>query len=113
MVYWAVHSVGLNGADQKQNLSTPEFFILLKRIVDWTISDAGIATISTPPLNIQVITGDEMVELSWETPGSDGGLTITEYRIYRSLDGSDYSYLGSSDTLSYTDNDIIYGTTYY
>jgi len=42
--------------------------------------------LSTPPsvpLNIQIVQGDGYLNLSWETPMSDGGMPITDYTVFR------------------------------
>ncbi len=54
------------------------------------------------------------VNLSWTSPFSDGGDPVTEFRVYRSTtSGSGYQQIGVTNELSYTDNNVSDGTTYY
>ena len=65
-----------------------------------------------------IITGHKVVELFWSAPSDDGGIPIIEYNIYRSVTiGTNFTYLGSSDTYSYVDTAVLdvlnYDITYY
>jgi len=48
-----------------------------------TISTATTSTKPSPPMNLTAVGGDGRVNLSWDTPLSDGGSTITQYNIYK------------------------------
>lgn len=69
---------------------------------------------STPPLGLIASFGDGSVTLNWSAPLSDGGFAITNYNIQRSqVQGGPYSFVASSASLSYMDNTVINGETYY
>jgi len=57
----------------------------------------------------------KQVDCTWAAPSSDGGFNITGYKLYRSTAGKDgpYTLLGQSSSLSYTDNDVGPGKTYW
>ena len=61
--------------------------------------------------------GEELVELDWDVPISNGGTTITNYRIYRGESSgnlSPHAYTGAATPTDYTDtSNINAGTTYY
>ncbi|MDH5645796.1 MAG: fibronectin type III domain-containing protein, partial [Candidatus Heimdallarchaeota archaeon] len=65
-----------------------------------------------PPISLSVVEDDGNVVLSWNHTDSDGGSTITEYKIYRSTDGSTFIFIGSTTSLSYTDSNVEEGNTY-
>jgi fibronectin type 3 domain-containing protein len=72
------------------------------------------STIPSVPQSLQLTIGNNQIVLNWTTPLSDGGLTITGYRIFRSLSsGGSYIEIGTSGTLSYIDNTANNGNTYY
>jgi fibronectin type 3 domain-containing protein len=75
--------------------------------------DASQPTVPGVPQNLQATSGDGMVGLSWQAPLSDGGSSITQYRIYRGTSSSSLSLLTSTTSLSYTDNSVTNGNTYY
>jgi fibronectin type 3 domain-containing protein len=50
----------------------------------------------SPPLNLQAISGDRYVTLSWEPPIDDGGSNIINYKIYKN--GIDFKIIESSLT---------------
>ena len=55
------------------------------------------------------------VECTWNAPLSDGGFNLMGYKLYRSTTGKDgpYTLLGQPSTLSYTDNGVAPGKTYW
>jgi parallel beta-helix repeat protein len=66
------------------------------------------------PQSLQATAGENIVELTWTAPTSDGGSPITEYRIYRTTSsGAGYTQIGSSPTTSFTDTAVSRGVTYY
>ena len=69
-----------------------------------------------PPGNLRITAGDGYVELKWEAPDFSGGSPITFYDIYRSATaGQNHKQVGRVDgnTLSYRDNSVENGQTYY
>ncbi|MCY3414927.1 MAG: BspA family leucine-rich repeat surface protein [Candidatus Heimdallarchaeota archaeon] len=81
---------------------------------DWTIIDAGSATVTSVPENVIPTPGVYDVVITWNEPSSDGWTPIIEYYIYRStISGSGYSYLGSNTSCTYTDTTVVLGTTYF
>lgn len=69
--------------------------------------------VPTPPQNLQTISGDNQVILSWEPPLDIGNSSITEYRVYRSTYPSHYTYIGKTSSLGYIDTSVSNGLTYY
>jgi outer membrane protein assembly factor BamB len=67
---------------------------------------------SAPTLSASA--GNATVHLSWTAP-SDGGSPITGYRIYRATasGGEKFLRLVNASTLSFDDNSVSNGTTYY
>ena len=73
-------------------------------------------TVPSAPQNFAGGDGDASVSLSWEAPASSGGVSILEYRIYRSTtSGSGYALIFSpaSDATSYSDTGLTNGDIYY
>jgi fibronectin type 3 domain-containing protein len=68
-----------------------------------------------PPVQPVAIGGDARVSLSWQTPGSNGGSPITNYKIYRGTSPGGESWLATvgGDVLSYTDTAVTNGVTFY
>ncbi|MCK5560651.1 MAG: peptidase C1, partial [Thermoplasmata archaeon] len=62
------------------------------------------ASVPTAPRNLSAIAGDSFIRLSWNTPQSNGGFTITNYIIYRGTTVGKVVYLTQLGTiLSYND----------
>jgi fibronectin type 3 domain-containing protein len=54
------------------------------------------------------------VALAWSAPGSNGGASITNYKIYRgSTSGGETLLTTVGNVTSYTDSAVVSGTTYY
>lgn len=72
--------------------------------------------ISTPsaPLNLQATAGDSQVILDWSTPTSDGGASITNYKIYRGTTTGSLTLLATiGNLLTYIDTSAVNDQTYY
>ncbi|MDW5562418.1 MAG: Ser-Thr-rich GPI-anchored membrane family protein [Methanomassiliicoccus sp.] len=66
------------------------------------------------PQNIGAVGGDSKVTLTWSAPSSNGGSTITGYKIYRgSSSGSETLLTTVGNVLTYTDTAVTNGVTYY
>jgi c-di-GMP-binding flagellar brake protein YcgR len=60
------------------------------------------------PQNLQAMPGNRRVTLTWNVPVSNGGISITDYRIYRN--GTFHAQIGPST--SYTDYSVVNGIQY-
>jgi hypothetical protein len=70
----------------------------------------------TAPSGLSATPSGTTISLSWSAPSSDGGTSITGYRVQRSTDNANWTTLKSnsgSTTRSYTDSGLTAGTTYY
>jgi fibronectin type 3 domain-containing protein len=69
----------------------------------------------TPPRSLQASDGGcAEISLSWSVPVSDGGATITNYRIYRgNTSGGEVFLVEIGDTLSFDDQGLTGGQTYF
>lgn len=79
---------------------------------DRLINNGGETPVEVAPLaptNVKAKAGDAKVELSWnKSTGADS------YVVHRSTtDGGPYTAVDTVTTLSYTDTDVVNGTTYY
>src|SRR5207245_463452 len=71
-------------------------------------------TTPSAPQNLQATGVNTQVLLSWQAPSGNGGSAITGYKIYRSTNSSTENFLATTgNVLSYTDNAVTNGQTYY
>jgi len=70
------------------------------------------ATVPGIPTSFSATAGDAHVALSWAAP-SNGGVTITAYRIYTGTSSGSLSYLTSVSGTSYDSTGLINGVVYY
>ena len=76
-------------------------------------SAAPATTPGAPTLNTAT-GGNNNVALTWTAPASNGGATLTGYRIYRGTAAGNETLLTSVGTgTTYTDTTAVNGTTYY
>jgi fibronectin type 3 domain-containing protein len=80
-------------------------------------SDEASATpvaVPTMPLSLAAAAGQSKITLTWVAPVSDGGSSITGYRVYRaSSTGAETLLSTVGAILSYTDSGLTSGQTYY
>ena len=67
-----------------------------------------------PPSSPSVTAGRGFVEVRWSAPHNNGGSKITEIRVYRRSEGSDFASVHESTALQglYRDNEVTNGVTY-
>ena len=58
----------------------------------WGILYAIGKNASSPPSNIDSVSGDEYVNVTWDLPDDHNGPQLTGIELYRSVDGSDYTH---------------------
>jgi len=72
------------------------------------------STVPSAPQSLTATSGDTQVSLSWTVPISDGGSAITQYNVYRATtSGGTYTNIANPTGLSYIDNTVTNGITYY
>ncbi|MDD1766180.1 MAG: fibronectin type III domain-containing protein, partial [Methanomassiliicoccales archaeon] len=72
------------------------------------------ATLPTAPQNLQASAGDTQITLTWLEPLSNGGLAVTNYRIYRgTTSGGEVLLTTIGNVLTYVDTGLTNGQTYY
>ncbi len=83
---------------------------------NWTITGDMLVN-GTPyaPLNLTATLSGSDIVLYWDTPLSDGGLSILNYSVYRANDiNGPFSWIANTTTLTFTDYNVpIGGTLYY
>ena len=66
------------------------------------------------PTLVAATPGNNQVSLSWTAPSTDGGSTITNYKVYRGeSEGTETILTTLGQTLSYVDSDVSNGLTYF
>lgn len=94
--YYNVTATNANGASSTSNEAS-----------------ATPAAIPYPPATLSATAGTGQVSLSW-TAGNTGGSAITAYQVWRGTSSGGESLLATIGTnLSYTDANVVAGTTYY
>lgn len=72
------------------------------------------ATVPSAPRNLLADPSAGQITLTWEAPSSDGGLSVTNYNVYRGLSSSGESILIELGTVfSYVDTEVTNGVPYY
>ncbi len=73
-----------------------------------------VPTAPSAPQNLVAIGGNSQVTLSWSAPSSNGGSTITGYKIYRSTTSGAETFLTQvGNVLTYADSGLTNGVAYY
>jgi len=66
------------------------------------------------PQDLQATPGNGQVMLTWQAPASDGGVSITNYKIYRGTSATGLVYIATvSSGLTFTDASATNGQIYY
>ena len=84
----------------------------------WNFTIAA-ATIPGAPLNLAAVAGDGQSRLSWSAPSSNGGATITMYKVYRGTTNSNASIVTTNGcaslgaVFSCTDTGLTNGQTFH
>ncbi|MGI0088651.1 MAG: fibronectin type III domain-containing protein, partial [Nitrosotalea sp.] len=77
-------------------------------------TNGSTTTVPSAPQNLQATAGNAQVSLSWTAPSSNGGSTVTNYKIYRSTSSGTETLLATTGNVnSYTDTTVTNGQTYY
>ena len=76
-------------------------------------SPSASATAPSVPQSLSATRGNTQVALSWSAPSSDGGATITGYKVYQSTDDASFSEVATPSGTSHTITGLTNGTTYY
>jgi fibronectin type 3 domain-containing protein len=69
--------------------------------------------VPSAPQDLQVSSSDSTIVLTWSHPADDGAAPVTYYRIYRGTAAGQEMYLGNTTELSWTDEGLTNGRTYY
>ncbi|WP_371803876.1 BspA family leucine-rich repeat surface protein [Candidatus Lokiarchaeum ossiferum] len=118
---WANQTLNLNVViDFGNSRHSPVGLTAKNHIIDtyhWNIIDGGNVTIPSAPRNFEIQTNSNgtanpSFTLSWTIPVDNGGAKITEYKIYRSTNQSEYVLIATVQALTYVDTDIREGTFY-
>ncbi len=73
----------------------------------------GGATEPTAPQSLSASRGNQQVGLSWAAPASDGGATVTAYKVYQSTDNASYSVIATQAGTTLTVTGLTNGTQYF
>ncbi|MDG6225198.1 MAG: fibronectin type III domain-containing protein [Candidatus Thermoplasmatota archaeon] len=73
------------------------------------------AGIPSPPSNINVVSGDGFIDISWAEPEDDGGDPVTDVKIYRGEDPNSSVVILTTSILggSFRDTTVTNGVTYH
>jgi len=96
--------------------ATVNFGSVAMTVTDNTVSQltgtlpCSAATITNPVNGVQHVAG-----LSWNAPADVSGVTVVSYNVYRGVvTGGPYTFVtGVNPGVSYTDNTVVSGQTYY
>ena len=79
-----------------------------------TTVTVNVQTVPSPPRSLGTSVGNAQATLTWSAPLSDGGSTITNYRIYRGTASNAETLLTTiGNVLAYTDSVVTNDRTYY
>jgi fibronectin type 3 domain-containing protein len=69
-------------------------------------------TVPTAAQQLTATSGNATAHITWTPPTSDGGSTVSSYRVYRRTSSSSTTFIATVTTTSYDDNAVTNGTTY-
>jgi parallel beta-helix repeat protein len=76
--------------------------------------NATPATFPSEPTNLRIESGDHIINITWDTPVSNGGSPIIKYIIYRGASAPELAFFSEIDVTSfYIDTNVTNGITYY
>jgi fibronectin type 3 domain-containing protein len=76
--------------------------------------NATPATVPSEPTNLSIESSDHIIDITWDTPVSNGGSAIVKYIIYRGASAGEFTFLSEIDFTSfYLDTNVTNGITYY
>ena len=69
----------------------------------------------SPPVNLNLKSGDSFVNISWSPPADDGGSEVTGYWLFRGETSGNGELMATfdNDTFFYNDTSVVNGITYY
>lgn len=74
--------------------------------------DLGSVSPPAPPTDLTGVPGAGKVSLEWSVPDTDGGSERKSYDIMRATGAGDFTKIGNTGSLSYTDTSVANGQTY-
>lgn len=78
-----------------------------------TVQASLAATVPTAPLNLSATPSDTAVTLNWTAPTSNGGSSITAYKVYKSISGGAFSVAATLGVvLTWQDTGLTNSTQY-
>jgi len=89
------------------------------QLIALRVAGAGAPPPPTPtapsaPRNLAASAGSGNANLSWSAPTTDGGATVTHYRIYRgTVAGAETLLVEIANVTTYVDNGLTNGTAYF
>jgi len=98
----------------------PYFYVV--KAVNWVgpspasnqATGTALPTVPSAPHNVEASAGAGNMSLSWEAPASNGGSSITNYKIYRSTSSGGETLLATiGNALGFTDHGLTNGQLYY
>ena len=102
-------SMALDGSDLHVG-----YYDITNRDIKYAYGRQTSATVPGAPQNFAAMAGNGQVTLTWQAPSSSGGSTILNYIVYRGTStGTGIQLANLGDVLTYTDDTVINGQTYY